>query len=39
MTELDRMDKLLGILALAFTWRLLTGQQHHGEAKHLPLNL
>ena len=38
ITELDHMDKLMGILALAFTWCLLTGQQHHGEAKHLPLN-
>ena len=38
MIELDRMDKLMGILALAFTWCLLAGRQHHGEAKHLPLN-
>ena len=38
MTELDRMDKLMGILALAFTWCLLRGQPHHGEAKHLLLN-
>ena len=37
MRELDRMDKLMGILALAFTWCLLTRQQH-SEAKHLPLN-
>ena len=38
ITELDHMDRLIGILALAFTWCLLTGQQHHGEAKHLPLS-
>ena len=38
MTELDRMDKLMGILALTFTWCLLTGHHHHGEAKQLPLN-
>ena len=38
MTDLDRMDKLMGILALAFTWCLKTGHWHYGEAKLLPLN-
>ncbi len=38
MTELDRMDKLMGILALAFAWCLIAGHWHYGEAKHLPLN-
>lgn len=38
MTELDRMDKLMGVLALAFAWCLIAGHWHYGEAKHLPLN-
>ena len=38
MTNLDRMDKLMGILALAFTWCLLVGHWSYGDAKQLPLN-
>ena len=38
MTDLDRMDKLMGILALAFAWCLIAGHWHYGEAKQLPLN-
>lgn len=38
MTELGRMDKLMGILALTFTWCLIAGHWHYGEAKELPLN-
>jgi hypothetical protein len=38
MTELDRMDKLMGILALAFAWCLIAGHWHYGEAECLPLN-
>lgn len=38
MTGLDRMDKLMGILALAFAWCLIVGHWHYGEAKYLPLN-
>ena len=38
MTDLDRMDKLMGLLALAFTGCLMTGHWHYGEAKQLPLN-
>ena len=30
MTNLDRMDKLMGILALAFTWCLLVGHWSYG---------
>ena len=38
MTKQDRMDKLMGLLAIAFTWCLLTGHWHYGEADQLPLN-
>lgn len=38
MTDLDRMDKLMGILALAFAWCLIAGHWHYGDAKQLPLN-
>ena len=38
MTDLDRMDKLMGMLALAFAWCLIAGHWHYGEAKELPLN-
>ena len=38
MTAPERMDKLMGILALAFAWCLITGHWHYGEAKELPLN-
>lgn len=37
MTEPERMDKLLGILALTFTWCLITGHWKYGEADQLPL--
>ena len=38
MTDLNRMDKLMGILALAFAWCLIIGHWHYGEASMLPLN-
>ncbi|PJE79544.1 hypothetical protein CI610_01485 [invertebrate metagenome] len=38
MTELDRMDKPMGILALAFVWYLIAGHWKYGEAEELPLN-
>ena len=38
MTKQDRMDKLMGFLAIAFTWCLLAGHWHYGEAEQLPLN-
>ena len=38
MTDLDRMDKLMGMPALAFAWCLIAGHWHYGEAKELPLN-
>ena len=38
MTEPERMDKLMGILALAFTWCLIAGHWHCGDVKCLPLN-
>ena len=38
MTDLNRMDKLMGILALAFAWCLIAGHWKYGEAKYLPLN-
>ena len=38
MTEPERMDKLMGILVLAFTWCLIAGQWHCGDVKCLPLN-
>ena len=38
MMDLDRMVKLMGMLALAFTWCLIAGHRHYGEAKELPLN-
>ena len=34
MTDLDRMNKLMGILALAFAWCLIAGHWHYGD----PLN-
>ena len=37
-TEPERMDKLMGILALAFTWCLIAGHWHCGDVKCLPLN-
>ena len=37
MTDLDRMDKLMGMLALAFAWCLIVGHWQYGEAKLLPL--
>lgn len=38
MTDLDKMDKLMGLLALAFTWCLVVGHWKYGEASQLPLN-
>ncbi|WP_419832344.1 IS4 family transposase [Endozoicomonas atrinae] len=38
MTQHDRMDKLLGLLTLAFTWCLIVGHWKHGDATFLPLN-
>ena len=38
MTDLDRMDKLMGILALAFAWCLIIGHWQYGDASLLPLN-
>ena len=38
MTEPDRMDKLMGILALTFTWCLTAGHWHCEDVKYLPLN-
>ena len=38
MTKHDRMDKLMGLLAIAFVWCLRVGHWHYGEAKQLPLN-
>ncbi|MGI9275122.1 MAG: IS4 family transposase [Endozoicomonas sp.] len=38
MTDPERMDKLMGILALAFAWCLIVGHWHYGEADELPLN-
>ena len=38
MTDLDRMDKLMGILTLAFTWCLIVGYWQYGDANFLPLN-
>ena len=38
MTEPERMDKLMGILALAFTWCLIAGHWYCGDVKCLPLN-
>ena len=31
-------EQLMGALALAFTWCLIAGHWHYGEAKDLPLN-
>ncbi len=38
MTVPERMDKLMGLLALAFAWCLKIGHWHYGEANQLPLN-
>ena len=38
MTAPERMDKLMGILALAFAWCLIIGHWYYGEAEQLPLN-
>ncbi|WP_062260337.1 IS4 family transposase [Endozoicomonas arenosclerae] len=38
MTDLKRMDKLMGMLALAFAWCLIIGHWQYGEARELPLN-
>ena len=38
MTDLDKMDKLMGLLALAFAWCLVAGHWKYGKASELPLN-
>ena len=38
MTNLDRMDKLMGLLTIAVVWCLLVGHWRHGDADQLPLN-
>lgn len=38
MTQHDRMDKLFGLLAIAFTWCLIAGHWKHGDAALQPLN-
>ena len=38
MTDPERMDKLMGILALTFTWCLIVGHWNYGEADELPLH-
>jgi len=38
MSDLEKMEKLLGLLALAFTWCLVTGHWQYGEASELPIN-
>ena len=38
MMEHDRMDKLMGLLAIVFAWCLLVGHWHYGKANQLPLN-
>lgn len=38
MTDPERMDKLMGVLALTFAWCLIVGHWHYGEADELPLN-
>ncbi len=37
MTDPKKMDKLMGILALAFCWCLIAGHWEHGEASEFPL--
>ena len=38
MTKPERMNKLMGLLALACTWCLAVGHWEYGEASELPLN-
>ena len=38
MTQPERMDKLMGLLALTFAWCLIVGHWKYGEADELPLN-
>ena len=38
MTEPEKMDKLMAILALTFLWRMVAGHWQYGEADQLPLN-
>lgn len=38
MCDLEKMDKLLGLLALAVAWCLVTGHWQYGKASELPLN-
>ena len=38
MTEPEKMDKLMAILALTFLWCMIAGHWEYGEADQLPLN-
>lgn len=38
MTEPEKMDKLMAILALTFLWCMVAGHWKYGEADQLPLN-
>ncbi|MDP0563610.1 MAG: hypothetical protein QS721_15330 [Candidatus Endonucleobacter sp. (ex Gigantidas childressi)] len=38
MRNLDRMDKLMGLLTIAVVWCLLVGHWCYGNANQLPLN-
>ncbi|MDP0562331.1 MAG: transposase [Candidatus Endonucleobacter sp. (ex Gigantidas childressi)] len=38
MINLDRMDKLMGLLTIAVVWCLLVGHRCYGNANKLPLN-
>ncbi|MDP0563039.1 MAG: hypothetical protein QS721_12235 [Candidatus Endonucleobacter sp. (ex Gigantidas childressi)] len=38
MTNIDRMDKLMGLLTIAVVWCLLVGHWCYGNANQLPLN-
>ena len=37
MTDPEKMDKLMGMLALAFFWCLIAGHWKYSEASELPL--
>ncbi|MDP0561980.1 MAG: hypothetical protein QS721_06500 [Candidatus Endonucleobacter sp. (ex Gigantidas childressi)] len=38
MTNLDRMEKLMGLLTISVVWCLLVGRWCYGSANQLPLN-
>ncbi|MDP0562512.1 MAG: hypothetical protein QS721_09405 [Candidatus Endonucleobacter sp. (ex Gigantidas childressi)] len=38
MTNIDRMDKLMGLLTIAAVWCLLVGRWCYGNVNQLPLN-